>query len=433
MARIAPMELRKAAAALWHDTTANALALVGLGIIPLVGAVGAGVDIAQWVLWKRELHTAADLGALAGARALADNQNVDVAVRRSLGHNNQRSFTIEAVENAPLSGPFTGQASKVRVVLSRSQALPFSGMFLTSATTVRVEATAENARTTPNCVITLDTADTGVTISGSSKVVMNCGLSSNSNLLASSSDTIQAGALSAVGTVTAGGTVTSTTKINNGVPAQADPYAGLLPVPNTRTSCNPNTWPNINSDTTINPATANCFHGLQIRGGVTTLMPGVYYIGEKGISVAAGATLRGSGVTIILTNNESTFNANKVGTLTINGGATVQLTAPTSGTYKGIIIYQDPRTPDANQNQLSVTGNSSSIFEGAIYAPSVGVTFTGNSSIDSAGNTVLANTACMQIVSLRATFTGNTSVSNTCPGGSGASAFGGSGTVRLVN
>ena len=424
---------RSFAARMVRDTSANALALVGIGIVPLVGAVGAGVDIAQWVLWKRELHTSADLGALAGARALADKQNVELAVRRSLGHNNQRSFTIEAIENAPVSGPFAGDVAKVRVVLATARALPFSGMFLTAAPTIRVEATAENAKTTPNCVITLDTSGTGVSITGSSKVNMNCGLSSNSNFDATSSDTINAGALSAVGTVTTGGAVSTTTKINNGVPAQTDPYSGKLPQPNAQAGCSPNTWPLIKADYTIDPAVdGNCFQGLQIQGGTTTLQAGVYYIGEKGISVAAGAGLKGTNVTLILTSTASSFNDKKVGSLDISGSATVELTAPTSGTYKGVIIYQDPRTPDTSQNILKVTGNSSSIFQGAIYAPSVGVTFTGNTTVDSSGGTIFANTACMQIVSLRATFTGNTSVSNTCPGGSGAAAYGGSGTVRLV-
>ncbi|MDC0887311.1 pilus assembly protein TadG-related protein [Altererythrobacter sp.] len=416
---------RSRLAGLWADRSANALAIMGLSMVPLVGAVGVGVDVTQWILWKRELHTAADLGALAGARALADSQPVVQAVNSSLGFNDIRTFTTEAIENAPTSGPFAGDTDKVRVVLSTSKPLPFSGMFMASPATIRVEATAENGRTVPNCVITLDTAGTGVEIVGSASITMDCGLASNSNLSATSSDPIIAGALSAVGAISQGGNIDSDTAINEGVAPIADPFAGKLPTPDAQSSCAPNSWPLVKSDWTINPALhGNCFEGLQINKGVTvTLMPGTYLIGEKGISVAGGATLKGAGVTLIFTSTASPFNSGKVGSFNAAGSSTIQLSAPTSGTYEGVLMYQDPRTPDDNKNWLKITGNSSSNFEGAIYAPSVGVKFTGNSGM---------NTNCMQIAALYASFEGNTDVTNTCPSGAGAAAFGGGGTVRLV-
>lgn len=417
---------------LLRETSGNALALVGLSLIPLVGTVGLGVDVAQWVVWKRQLHTAADLGALAGARALADGQPVKVNVTRSLAHNKLRNFKTVAIENAPTTGPFMGDADKVRVVLSTSQSLPFSSWFLKATPTIVVEAIAENAKTTPNCIITLDTASTGVNIAGSSYLDMNCGLFSNSDLDADTSDAVNAAALSAVGTVTTGTGVSGDTKINDGQAPVADPYASKIPTPNTQAGCTPNSYPLIQGNWTIDPAIhGTCFQGLQIQKGTTTLKAGTYYIGSSGISIASGAGLTGVGVTIVFTNTDSTFNDKKIGTFSISGGATVKLTAPTTGTYAGIIVYQDPRTP-AKNNTLKVTGNSNSYFEGTIYAPTVGVTFTGNSTVDSKGDTIYADTRCMQVVSLTATFTGNTKVTNECPAGSGASAFGGAGTVRLV-
>nr|WP_137677352.1 pilus assembly protein TadG-related protein [Parerythrobacter lutipelagi] len=408
-----------------RDAKGNTLAVFGLSLIPLIGAVGLGVDATQWILWKRQLHSAADLGALAGARALADGHTVNNAVRRSLAHNDLRNFTIKEINNAPTSGPHTGNDQAVQVVLTTQEKLPFSGLFMDAAPVIQISAIAENAVTVPNCVITLDTASTGIEIVGSSRVQMNCGLASNSNFDATTSDLIDAGALSAVGTVNTGGGITSDTKVNDGITSVADPYAGKLPTPNAQSSCSPNSWPLIKGNTTINPATGRCFAGLQIQGGTTTLLPGTYLIGEKGISIAAGATLKGDGVTIIFTSTASTFNDRKIGTFSIAGGATVQLSAPTTGTYKGVIIYQDPRTPDKSTNNLNVTGNSDSYFEGAIYAPSVGVKFTGNSDLG-------MSAACMQIVAKYAFFEGNTDVTNNCPSGSGAAAYGGGGTVRLI-
>lgn len=402
-----------------RDAGGNTLAVVGLSMIPMIGTVGIGVDVTQWILWKRQLHSAADLGALAGARAVADGQNVTNAVKRSFKHNAQRSYTVEAIENAPTVGTYKDDDQSVRVVLSTQEDLPFSGLFLKTAPVIRVSAVARNAVEVPNCVITLDTASTGIEIAGSSRVTMDCGLSSNSNFDATTSDLIDAGALSAVGTVNAGSAVSSDTKINDGIAAVDDPFSSL-PVPDAQSACSPNTWPLIKSNASYSPG---CYQGLQIQGGTTTLSAGTYLIGEKGISIAAGATLRGTGVTIIFTSTSPVFNDKKIGTFSIAGGATVDLTAPTTGTYKGVIVYQDPRTPDKSTNYLNVTGNSASKFEGAIYAPSTGVKFTGNSSM---------NTDCMQIVALYAFFEGNTDIINKCGSGSGASAFGGGGTVRLV-
>ena len=422
--------LRSRITSLLRHTGGNTLMLVGLAMVPLVGTVGIGIDVAQWVVWKRQLHTAADLGALAGARALADGQPVKVNVERSLAHNKLRKFSTLAIENAPTAGPFKDDPDKVRVVLSTTEPLPFSGWFLNAAPAIQVEAVAENAKTTPNCVITLDRTGTGVSITGSSTVNMNCGLSSNSNFDATSSDYIKAGALSAVGTVTTGGAITGDTKINDGITEVSDPFAGRLPVPNTQSSCSPNTYPLIKSDMTIGPVGGGiiCYQGLQIQSGIVDLRPGTYFIGASGISVSAKATLRGSGVTLIFTNTESSFNSSKVGSFWAAGGATINLSAASSGTYAGVLMYVDPRTP-AKNNTLQITGNSDSSLQGTIYAPSVEVRMIGNSEIDGSAG---IDTPCMQIVALYATFTGNTSVTNECPSGSGASSFGGQGTVRLV-
>lgn len=406
------------------DVRGNALVVVGAAMIPMVGAVGLGVDVAQWVLWKRQIHSSTDLAALAGARALADGRPVDQAVRRSLSYNDLRAFTIDAIENAPLKGDYAGDNSAVRVEVTTSQSLPFSSLFMSTPTSITVSATAQSSKSVPNCVITLDKVGTGVNITGSSNVNMNCGIASNSDMDATSSDSIVAGALSAVGTVNEGSAISDSTSVNQGIGEIEDPYAGKLPTPNAQAGCSPNSWPLIQGTITINPAIhGSCYAGLQIQGGTTTLMPGTYMIGEKGISIAAGATLIAHGVTIIFTNTASSFNDRKIGSFAIAGGATVQMSAPTTGTYAGIMVYQDPRTPDNNRNWVNITGNSSSSFEGAVYAPSVGVKFTGNSGM---------NTNCMQIVSMYASFEGNTSVNNQCPVGSGSSAYGGSGTVRLV-
>lgn len=384
-----------------------------------------GVDAAQWVLWQRQLHSAADLGALAGARALADDNNVGNAVRRSLTHNEFRDFTIEAIENAPTVGTFKDDASKVRVVLTYAEPLPFSGMFLKSAPEISAEAVAESVSAQENCVIALDSSDTALNIAGSSSIDMSCGLASNSNLDATSSDVINATSLSAVGTVNTGGSVTSDTEINSGVASQSDPIAGKIPAISVPPSCDSYFTNKSNRVQTISPG---CYAGITVRGTLT-FSPGIYYLDSGSFSVGAGATVKGAGVTIILTNSNTSSSA-KIGEFSANGNSIVNLSAPTSGSYEGILIYQDERATlkdDLFLNGTSGTdtggGPLRSSYEGAIYAPSSKATFSGNSSID---------TPCMQIVAFQVVFLGNTDVSNSCPAGGGAGSFGGNGSVRLV-
>ena len=413
-------KLRSGARNLWKDTGGQSLMIFGLMAVPLCGAVGIGLDVAQWTVWKRQLHSAADAAALAGATARAEGKNVDQAVKRSLALNNLRTFTTKAIENAPTTGSYKGDTTAVRVVLETSQQLGFSGMFLKKTPALQAEATAIAANEVANCVITLDTSGTGLTISGSATVDMDCGMSSNSNADITSSDPVSAGAISAVGNINTGGGLSTDTKLNPGIQPVADPMASKVPDLSTALPCTSNYWPLVKSNWTASPG---CYNGIQISGGIVTLAPGVYYIGEKGIKIAAGATLQGTGVTLVFTSFSSPFNDTKVGSFDANGGATIKLSAPTSGTWAGILMYQDRRAAYKSTQSMNVTGNTLSAYQGVIYAPSNEVKFTGNSSM---------STPCMQIVAKYASFEGNTSVSNSCPAGSGASSFGGNVLLRLV-
>jgi hypothetical protein len=399
------------------DESGNVLTLMGMAMIPMVGIVGLAVDGAQWITWRRELRSAADAAAIAGAQAHRDGVDVTTAVNKILGYNTQHAYTIEAIETPPSSGTYAGETNMVRVILSTQQKLPFSSMFLSTTPTIKVISVAEARNEVANCMISLDTSGTGISITGSATVDMNCGLQSNSNFDATSADTINAGALSAVGTVNEGNAITSTTAVNNGVAAETNPYSSIDSQPSQVCS----SWPLYSGSG--NTASPGCFKGMQIQANATlTLAAGTYYIGEKGISVGGNATLIGTGVTLIFTNTSSPFNASKIGTFSAQGTSNIQLSAPDTGTYAGILMIQDSRTVASNTNSMVLTGDSGSQFDGSIYAPTNKVKFTGNSGM---------TTDCLQIISLYIEFGGNTSVSNTCPAGRGSLSLSGDSYLRL--
>jgi hypothetical protein len=133
--------------------------------------------------------------------------------------------------------------------------------------------------------------------------------------------------------------------------------------------------------------------------GTLTLQPGTYII-TGDMKVNSGAKVTCNGCTFILTND---VPAN-TGTVDINGGAQMNLTAPDSGTYKGIVFYSNRGADSTDLNKIN--GNSASTYNGAFYFPSQQVEFTGNAGV---------TFACLKLVSWKLTFMGNSSITNNCP------------------
>ena len=69
---------------------------------------------------------------------------------------------------------------------------------------------------------------------------------------------------------------------------------------------------------------------------------GTYIIDGGSLSIGAQANVTCNSCTFILTNSDGSPTAT-IGSVTITAGAQVELSAPSSGTYKDIIIYQDRR------------------------------------------------------------------------------------------
>ncbi|MBL4691756.1 MAG: hypothetical protein JKY92_00300 [Magnetovibrio sp.] len=117
-----------------------------------------------------------------------------------------------------------------------------------------------------------------------------------------------------------------------------------------------------------------------------------------------GGNLSGTGVTIIM--SSSTSPANNTGEMKITGNGTVTLTAPTSGTYSGILFYQDRNVSGAPNARHLFTGGSTAELSGVLYAPSYNIDFAG-------GNETSGN-GCMMIIAQEVSFTGDTDITNDC-------------------
>ena len=402
-----------------YDQKGSVLIISSLTMPILIGVVGLATDTIQWTLDKRQLQRSADSAALAGAMALAQDHDAEASANDSVGRTNSLTLTeTPVVEWPPTAGGYSGNSNSVRVVLRTRRNLPFSSMFLSQAPLIEVSATAQVISNGNYCVIALEQGtETGVTITGNSTIDLNCGMFANSAagaaVSAGGSATIRSTPVGAVGGIPASDSYKQpTTLLPYSIP-QEDPFAHLED-PDV-SGCSPKLTVQPSQTRTISPG---CYRGMDLKGTVT-LEPGVYYIDGGSLSFGSQAHVTGDGVTFVLTSENADFNPSSVATLDMNGGAEINISAPDSGTYQGVLIFQDRRAQLNTVNRIN--GNSDSILQGAFYFPRQILEFNGTSGM---------TTDCIQLVGSRVNFSGNSTISNICPT-NGSSAFRGT-VVRLV-
>lgn len=412
-------------ASLAGHQSGNVMILAALSMSVLVGTAGLATDTIQWANWKRDLQREADSGAIAGAIANYQGNSAALAANRTIArYDLVRLTATPTVEVGPTSGPGTGDAQAVRVVLQTSRSLPFSSLFMSRAATISAEATAKTVDFGDYCVVSLENSTaTGITLQGNASVDLGCGMVTNSQsstaIYAGGSSYVNASPVAAVGIIPASNNFAAGTVIQSNTMAQVDPLRDLAnPTPGScsgQLSVGPNTTRNIS-----NPDGTSCYSGMNLKGTVN-FAPGIYYVDGGALSIGSQARVTGNGVVFVLTSRGASTNPTSIATLDINGGATISLIAPGSGPFAGVLFYQDRRALTGTTN--TVNGNASSKLQGAIYFPSQNLQFSGDSGMI---------TDCVQLISRNITFIGNNAISNSCPADSGSPTISGL-QVRLIN
>lgn len=400
---------------LWKDRRGNALVIAGAALPVLVGAAGLATDTIQWTLWKRQLQRAADSAALAAAYGEAQGQtetsgtcssSATPAVYYDLTQNNHVGITTSCSVTTPVTWNVTSDSKAVRVTLSAQKVLGFSSLFLSTAPTVSVSATATLVSSGSYCLVALDnTSSSGITIGGNSTANLGCGAISDSTSSSSSVGTNGTSYSFVADPVAAvGGMPSSITGSSNLQPyhiAEPDPFAGLYSttVPSEMSCKNFNSQiykqTGGNSGNKSYYLSAGCYNSFNPSGGGTYYLdPGTYYLNSTDFSPGGGVTMIGSGVTIILTGTTP-------GSINLDGNETIQLSAPTSGTYAKMLFIQSSSATTNNLNKIN--GTSTSYFDGAIYEPTGQIQFNGTSS---------AMTQCAMVVGWTETFNGDTNLQN---------------------
>ena len=143
--------------------------------------------------------------------------------------------------------------------------------------------------------------------------------------------------------------------------AISDPFAGTLPNVSVGTCGFSNQ--SFNGSVTLNPG-VYCGYTNFNGTGTITLNPGLYVVSGATLTFNSGQTVIGNGVTFYLADHNATIE--------FNGGVAATLSAPTSGTYANILIFEPSGM--ASGSPITINGSAGDSFSGLFYLPSRDVT-----------------------------------------------------------
>jgi hypothetical protein len=124
--------------------------------------------------------------------------------------------------------------------------------------------------------------------------------------------------------------------------------------------------------------------GLTFNGSVETVImgEGLYGLSNGARIIFNDQVVTGDGVSIYLADKDSSF-------LTVNGRTQVTLTAPTSGTYKDLVIFEKPGLETPQWSSYNLDGGMN--LEGLVYLPSRNLHFNGSGEMNGKALSLVLN------------------------------------------
>ncbi|MDI7776560.1 pilus assembly protein TadG-related protein [Asticcacaulis sp. EMRT-3] len=379
----------------FRDNGGNITMLFALTAPVVIAGAAFGVEIGGWYFDQVRLQQMADVAAYAAAveeRAGSDLNVVTTAATAAAMKNDFDSSRDTLVLNTPPTSGIHQDNHSVEVLLSRHETRYFTGLFDSSPVSVSTRSVATFETAANACVIALDpAAPQSVYVSGSAMLnLVGCNIMANSiasdAIYSQGSSTVSVPCLMTAGDVSLSGPLTETAcdaPMTQLAPV-ADPFKSV-PEPADSGACQSS------NGKTLQPG--RYCNGLSLNSTIT-LNPGVYIIDGGTLKANGNASITGAGVTFVLASNAQ---------VSFNGNAVLNLSAPTSGPYAGLLFFGS--RSNSTSSSVTLNGASSSVMTGAIYFPNQTVSYTG----DFAG----AN-GCTQLVARVVQWSGNASLAADC-------------------
>lgn len=369
------------------DERGSVAVIMGVLLIPLVGALGVGFEVSNWYMSTRAMQNAADAAALAAATNAGSNYNVEAkAVAAQYGFVdgvNSVSIAVSNTAACPAGGSDCySVAISGSVPLFLAQIVGYRGDTTVNGGPGKQIAASAVAKhpviPTDFCVLAL--GPNGLRTNGAPKSNMAC------NAMSNSASTCHGGNLGApIGAAHGNNSGCGIAQYSN-VPAAPDNYAALasnIPADNCGGSYPQEpgkkgpALPSQNQWSGTKSLSGNViFCGdLQLTGNVQIDAPaGAVLVIENGQLDTNGysfTTTNGSALTVV-------FSGDNSGSYTHapTGGGTLDIAAPTSGPWTGVAMYQDPKLTSGVD--IYAAGNSPAWnITGLVYLPNASVTLSG--------------------------------------------------------
>jgi Flp pilus assembly protein TadG len=415
------------------DERGTVAVIMGVLIIPLVGALGIGFEVSNWYMTTRGMQNAADAAALAAATNGGSNYNVEARAVAALygfvdGTNNI-SIAVSNTAACPAGGNtcYSVTISGFTPLLL-SQIVGFRGDTNLNGTLEKQLSSAAVAKPTVRpqdvCMLALATsgAAQGIRTNGAPTADMNgCNVMSNTAAQCNGSN-LGAGLGLAHGTSSGCGV----TPVSN-VPIVTDPYtsfASNIP-PLSSSGCGGSYPQESRHGNSYSVASSNQVSGsLNLSAGnnfkcgdqmltantVINTPPGspavlVIENGQLDLNGFSLTTSSGSAVTLVFSGGSGSYTHAPTDNTNGNTGL-LDITAPTSGPWSGVAIYQDPSLTSGLD--VSAAGNSPTWnISGLVYMPHASVTLKG--AIDKG----IAGKSCVVLVADNFTISGTAGILKT--------------------
>jgi len=383
------LHLLGAVGRLFSDKRASVAVYLGLTMAPLMLTLGAAVDYSHVTAARSRLQAAVDSAAIAvaGQPTLTQPQRAQIAKNVVLANLGGLSSTLNpTVSETEPSGVYQVKANATA---------PTVFMKLAAINSVNISATAKAAASVPGassnvCILALSTTATpgllvnsGVNINAPTCQIDVKSLGASSGAPAATFNSNPAFALSKIciaGSYTLNNP-SAPAQLQTGCATAADPFAGTLPTV-TVGACTVSNQ-NYTGNVTLNPGVYCGNFNFNSPAGTITFNPGLYIF--KGVSwnINTGWSMVGNGVSFYF--EDSSY-------LQINSGVSAYLSAPTSGTYANILMFEKP---GLTQSAFTINGSAGHAFSGLIYLPSRDLTFNAVSSVTAENLTIVLNSVIL--------------------------------------
>jgi Flp pilus assembly protein TadG len=381
----------------------------------LFAALGLAIDGGQMYAQRQMAQAAADAAAQAGIMSILRGTNITSANPFGTGTPPIASSacTTTDARTPCVYARYNGFGGTASDTVTLSFPTTVAGVTLSSATVPAFSVTVQRTLQTglirfigpsTSRITAKATAALVGTVSPDSIIVLNPSAPNAFDIGNGAALTVTGGAIAVnssnadAATITGGATVTASAvnvvggdSINNGgsstplpvtgAAAVADPLASLAPL--TPGACLQTNY-SAPSNTVI-PSGTYC-GGITVTNGVTnvTFGAGNFIINGGGLTFGGGITTSGSNLMFYLTGTNATYAS-----VTIANGVTVTFSAPTSGTYQGILFYQNRSITSASN--ATFAGGANMNLSGTLYFPTTTVSFSNGVAAESNSTAIVAN------------------------------------------